>query len=77
MTIEARKDRKCSLGFHILGIWYQQEKKRDNKGKQTVVSGTSKQKEQNKQDNMFDNEKTKNNFFVLKIRKHDVFKEYF
>ncbi|RVW67678.1 Retrovirus-related Pol polyprotein from transposon TNT 1-94 [Vitis vinifera] len=31
-------------------IWYQQEKKEDNKGKQTAVSGTSKQKEQKKQD---------------------------
>ena len=30
-----------------------------------------------KHDNMFDNEKTENNFFVLKIRKHDVFKEFF
>ena len=30
-----------------------------------------------KQDNMFDTKKQKTIFFVLKIRKHDVFKEFF
>ena len=32
--IETRKDRKCSLGFHMSGTWYQQEKQktiRENK----------------------------------------------
>ncbi|RVW80762.1 Retrovirus-related Pol polyprotein from transposon TNT 1-94 [Vitis vinifera] len=48
--IETRKDRKCSLGFHISGIWCQKKRKRDNKGKQTAVSETSKQKVQKKQD---------------------------
>ncbi|RVW76034.1 Retrovirus-related Pol polyprotein from transposon TNT 1-94 [Vitis vinifera] len=48
--IEARKDRKCSLGFHIQGFGTNKKRKRDNKGKQTAVSGTSKQKEQKKQD---------------------------
>ena len=48
--IETRKDRKCSLDIHISGIWYQQEKKDDNKGKQTAFSRTSKKKVQKKQD---------------------------